>query len=412
MNREMTVSEQFVHDLAQAACLRLWTYTSPQGKEPGKELCDTLVACPPDLVVISVKEIEFQDDTEDREIAVTRWKRKAVDQSVHQVYGAVRRLQSVENVVKTDGSAGVNLGPVDSRRIHRVAVAIGSEGHFIPLESRDFGHGFVHVFDAESFLIVMQELDTIGDLVQYLADRQHLLTTGLRGRLIGSEEDFLALYIRNTRSFAPLLESNTHLTILDGIWDGFRASDEYRRRAEANSESYIWDRLIEVLHDDHLNDNMEFGGDLNSIDETTRVMARENRTERRALAQQFIDFMDRADLKSRLVMSSSGTTYVFLKAPHAEDREYRTRELQARAWVARAEMHKQGRDGPVLGLATEVREPSSGFSLDAVLLRKPDWTEDDAAFVERMRADHDLFADAVLRHERVDEFPAHHADTR
>jgi hypothetical protein len=68
-------------------------------------------------------------------------------------------------------------------------------------------------------------------------------------------------------------------------------------------------------------------------------------------------------------------------------------------------MHKQGRDGTVIGLATEVRERGSGFSLDTVLLRKPEWTEEDAAFVEQMRTDLDLFANPVLRHERVDEFP-------
>src|ERR1700676_4119192 len=98
MNRQMTRSEQFVHDLTQAACLRLWTYASPQGKGPGKELCDTLVACPPDVIVFSVKEIELKRDADDLHVAVKRWRRKAVDESVHQVYGAVRRLCNVENV--------------------------------------------------------------------------------------------------------------------------------------------------------------------------------------------------------------------------------------------------------------------------------------------------------------------------
>src|SRR5450631_3755593 len=84
LTRQMTPSEQFVHALAQQACLLLWTYPSPQGKEPGKELCDTLVACPPHAIVFSVKEVELKRDGGDLHVAVERWKRKAVKESVDQ----------------------------------------------------------------------------------------------------------------------------------------------------------------------------------------------------------------------------------------------------------------------------------------------------------------------------------------
>ena len=403
--RVLTRSEQFVHDLTRQACLRLWTYASPQGKERGKELCDTLVACPPDVIVISVKEIELDRDAENFDVAVERWKRRAIDESVSQVYGAVRRLASVENVTATDGSPGVTLGSRESRRIHRIAVAIGGED-LVPLESRDFDRGFVHVFSAETLLVVLRELDTISDLVGYLVAREELLVGGLRSSTIASEHDLLAVYLANAHSFKLLLESDHDLVILTDVWDNFVVSREYATRYEANKGSYVWDRLIEQLHEDHLTDNMEFGGDLHSIDQVTRVMARENRTQRRGLAEAFVEFMERKDLESRMVMSSSGTTSVFLKAPHAVERKYRTRELEMRAWVARDEAHKQGLNGPVVGLATEVREPGSGFSLDALLLTKPEWTEEDAALTEELRARAALFVNPVLRRESVDEFPA------
>jgi len=401
----MTPSEQFVHDLAQQACLRLWTYASPQGKDPGKELCDTLVACAPHAIVFSVKDVELKRDADDFHVAVERWKRKAVKESVGQVYGAVRRLLQTHNVTTTDGSPGVHLGPVDSRRIHRIAVAIGGED-LVPLESRDYGRGFVHVFGAETLLVVLRELDTITDLVGYLEAREELLTHGLHGAMIASEHDLLAVYLMNAHSFKPLLESKHDLMVLTDVWDDFVASREYAARTEANEESYIWDGLITMIHEDHLTDNMEFGGDLHSVDETTRVMAREHRTERRALGQAFIEFMDRRDIESRFVLGTSGTAYVFLKKPHAEDRKYRTRELELRVWVTRAEMHKHGRSGPVIGIATEIREPGSGSSLDTVLLQKPTWSEEDAEFVEAMRRDLGLFANPVLQHKRVDEYPS------
>jgi hypothetical protein len=406
MNREMTPSERFVHDLTQRACLRLWTYASPQGKGPGVELCDTLVACPPDVIVISVKEIALNREAEDMKVAVERWKRKAVDESVKQVHGAVRRLLSVDAVTANDGSLGVVLGAPDGRRVHRVAVAIGGEA-FVPLRSRDFGQGFVHVFSADSFLVVMQEMDTITDLVQYLTDRERLLSGGLQSKVLASERDLLTLYVRNQpRSFAPLdTQSAPFMTTMTGLWEGFVASAAYAKREEANEVSYLWDRLIEQWHEDHLNDNMEFGGDLSSVDETTRVMARENRTQRRALAEAFVEFMDRMDSRSRLVFSSSATTYVFLKARHAEPREDRVQELTLRAWVARGKAHERGIDGPVLGIATEVREPGSGFSLDAILLQLPEWTKEHVEFVTEMGKDLDYFENRPFMHKRVDEFP-------
>lgn len=85
--------------------------------------------------------------------------------------------------------------------------------------------------------------------------------------------------------------------------------------------------------------------------------------------------------------------YVLLKKPHTQERKDRIQELQSRilsldrAWG----MHKQGRSGPVVGIATEIRERGSGSSLDTILLQKPTWTDDDAKFVEAMRNDLKLF---------------------
>jgi hypothetical protein len=240
---------------------------------------------------------------------------------------------------------------------------------------------------------------------RYLIAREDLLTRGLRGNLIASEHDLLAVYFMNIHSFKPLLESDHDLTILSEVWDGFVASPQYAARKEANGPSYVWDGLIQILHEDLLSGDMEFG-DLHGIDQVTRLMAREDRTQRRMMGEAFIEFMDRPDVESRIAMSSSGVTYLFLKAPHAVERKYRTRDLEMRAWLARAEAHKHGRNGPVVGIATEVREPGSGSSLDAILLTKPEWSEEDAALVEELRTRCDFFANPVVQRASADEFPS------
>ena len=67
-------------------------------------------------------------------------------------------------------------------------------------------------------------------------------------------------------------------------------------------------------------------------------------------------------------------------------------------------MYKRGRNGPVVGIATEIREPGSGSSLDAILLKKPTWSDEDTRFVEDMRIDLNFFANPVVQYKRIDEF--------
>jgi hypothetical protein len=356
----------------------------------------------PDVIVISVKEIELNRDAEDLSIAVERWRRRAVDESIKQVYGAVRRLSQVTTVTKMDGSPGNDLGPPESRRIHRVAVAIGGED-LVPLQSGDHGQGFVHVFSAKTFELVLSELDTITDLVDYLSAREQLLTGGLKGNVIASEHDLLAVYFMNTHSFRPLLENDYDMMVLHNVWDDFVKQPGYAARQDANAISLVWDNIIKTLHDDHFDDNMEPGTGLFSVDRVTRVMARESRTERRGLSEAFMAFFESPKMRARMIMTER-STYVFLKTPHGEDREYRKAELAARVWIAKDQAHQQGRDGPVVGIATEAYEAGKGFSFDAMLL-DAEWTEDHAREAERLRSELDFFSKPLVTHRGIDEFP-------
>src|ERR1700730_2695616 len=111
-NTGMTRSEAFVYELSKSAFMPLWTYPNPVGKDPRKELCDVLVVCEPDIVIVSVKEVEIKthgDPATQRD----RWIRRAVDESVGQIAGAERRLAAIDNVTAANGGLGVSLGPKD-----------------------------------------------------------------------------------------------------------------------------------------------------------------------------------------------------------------------------------------------------------------------------------------------------------
>ena len=55
----MNESEKYVADICTKSFLSLWCYANPQGRSSGKELCDFLVICDPDVVIVSVKDIKY-----------------------------------------------------------------------------------------------------------------------------------------------------------------------------------------------------------------------------------------------------------------------------------------------------------------------------------------------------------------
>jgi len=50
----MNKAERLVAKLSRKTFLALWRYSNPKGKG-GKELCDLLAVCDPDVVIFSVK---------------------------------------------------------------------------------------------------------------------------------------------------------------------------------------------------------------------------------------------------------------------------------------------------------------------------------------------------------------------
>ena len=127
-------SEQFVYQVCQKSFLSLWSYVNPQGRTPGKELCDILVVFDPHVIVVSVKEVELKDSGN---VAVDwdRWLRRAVDSSEKQIAGAIRWLAEAKAVTPKDGTEGLPLPPVDRRVYHRIAVAFGGRRE-VPLTRR------------------------------------------------------------------------------------------------------------------------------------------------------------------------------------------------------------------------------------------------------------------------------------
>jgi hypothetical protein len=270
-------AELFVARHCEGSFLSLWGMANPSGKHAGKELCDYIVVCDPDIIIVSVKEIGLASEPTKTE--AERWRRKAIEGSVKQVYGAERLIAGMNAIASTSGRS-VKLPAKDGRRIHRVCVAFGGGGN-AGLQQGDFGKGFVHVFDEASLPIILRELDTITDFAAYLEAKRLFLESGRR-ILVSGEEHLLALYLHHNRGFPG---GHDVLIIDDTLWPGFSGSAENQARKTADRASYAWDRMIEYVSGDLLAEDLLFVSPPSEGERVLRTLARECRFYRRFWAR-------------------------------------------------------------------------------------------------------------------------------
>jgi hypothetical protein len=393
-------TEQFALDVCRRSFLSLWCDNNPIAK-PGKELCDILVICDPYVVIVSVKEIELKL-SDQPEVEIARWERKAVDESVKQIYGAERWLRSAHHVIRGDGSRGLALPSQVTRKVHRIAVAFGSKGE-VSIRSGDFGKGFVHVLSEHGFLDVLRELDTIEDLVEYLAAKERYCASTRAIIVQGGEANLLGWYLVHERSFPG--ESDM-MIVDDTVWNGFRARPEVKRKREADRISYVWDRLIETLCGPNGPPIREESWKLDDIELALRAMARESRLSRRILGsgvREFLEVLKEKGLRSRILLGPSGVIYVLVCFGASESPEYRATELKMRCLVAR---HKIGKGQTMIGIGIGDFVPGVGSSSDLIYIHWPDWSAEDDELAERMQGELGLFKNASVNHSHEDEYPA------
>jgi hypothetical protein len=394
----MNNAEALVYRMCRQSFLSVWSYMNPRRKPHGKELCDVLVVREPDVIIFSVKQIRMTNSGKP-EIDADRWRRKAVDDSCKQIYGAERILEKSVTVVKNDSSLGVSLPSASDRRIHRVAVALGGKRR-VNLPFGDFGKGFIHVMNEVSFSVLLAELDTISDFVEYLRAKEDWCQSKVRVKLDGPEENLLAAYLHAGRRFP---DNYDMVVVGDGLWQEFIAKPEYRLKQTANESSYVWDRLIEKFASDFLNGQLEIESNPSGTERALRQMARESRFARRILGKDFKEFLDNSHtILARKMSSLSGVVYVFLARPHGTPRDLRVAELSNRCFVARG---LQPESTHVVGLATEQYEKGKGFSLDLCNLFKPTWTSEDQRIMEEMQAELGYFKSPKVTKTSEDEYP-------
>lgn len=390
-------AESLVARLCSNTFFRLWSVPNPVHK-PGKELCDLIVVCDPDVLVWSVKDITYSST--ESEVGLKRWQKKAIDASIKQLRGAKRSLASMSVVSSPTAINPLPLPPTERRSVHLLAVALGSRGE-VSIYEPSAGDEHFHVLEESALETLLAELDTVTDFVSYLKAKEAFLKTAQVVQT-GSEQDLLGLYLHRGRTFP----TGTDLLIVEeGVWADVTAKPEWSRRKEADAVSYAWDHLIETFVTDHEGRSPPERQSFSSIDAVLRTMARESRFARRMLGGAFEEFirLSAAGLvRARQALSPSGVVYVFLAVQRENDRQARVAELAARCWVARG-MHADSTT--IVGIATERYQGSPGFSFDAVQLVKAHWTEEDEHQKMYLQEALGYFRSPQWSKSRVEEFP-------
>lgn len=368
-------SEQFVYEVCEKSFLSLWSYVNPQGRNPGKELCDILVVCDPHVIVVSVKDIELKD-SRNLKVEWDRWQRKAIKASKKQIMGAIRWLDGARVVVTKDGKQGLPLPPMEQRVYHRIAVAFGGRRE-VPISSSCIkDEAFVHVLDERSFYLLLRYLDTISDFVQYLAAKEEFFN---RAAIImeGGEEDLLALYMHRGRQFPQELDI---IILQDDLWQGFSARPEFLAKLDRDSDSYVWDRLIESFCVGGFDGENWRGPGMAESEQAIRILALEDRFCRRILGQSFRKFLEQSQthmVRSRCLQSLSGVVYVFLTYDSDSNPEERKQELLGRCVASLCRFPKAS---TIIGIDINVpgELPRGGYTSDLAMLHSDDgeWPEE------------------------------------
>lgn len=164
------------------------------------------------------------------------------------------------------------------------------------------------------------------------------------------------------------------------LWDTFKKDPEVRATKKRDEVSYIWDEIIEELHQTYLDSNfvadLPYTSDkLADLEKAIRVMARENRFSRRLLSISLVNFLETSKAqgtKARVIDSPLlDARYVFQISDYDSNRKASLGELLGRCIVARGLNQTKTK---VIGLRSEFSQVSEGSATTVGYLEIPEWT--------------------------------------
>jgi len=386
-NLKGKTAEQLVQELAIKTFLTDWCYLNPKLPD-GKELCDLLVVFDDTAIIWQIKDLKLSK--------VGKYRKPEVEKNLRQLSGAHRQLFQLRTPIelKNPRRGKEEFDPTSIKEIYLISVLFGEEEDWFSFVEYIKGYT-VHVFTRNFTQIILNELDTISDFTNYIRAKESLIKQDKQISILGGEEELLAVYLGNNRSFDKLNKA-THVMIDQGSWEHFQNSPEYIEKKKQDEISYGWDSIINRIHEA----SPEY-------EKVARELAHPNRFERRVLSKDYLEAYTIADADKehplfRRTFSQNGVTYCFLFADDSRPRDYRKGMLKSMCFVARGVYRENQK---VIGIATE-KKASPTCSYDFALLNIPEWTKENQKEMERIQHETGILLNPILGYTHEDEYPS------
>ncbi len=423
-------SEKILARLCDEVFLKLWAYPNPYRKQ-AKELCDVLAVFEEHVFIFSIKKISFTN-AKTTEIAWNRWKNKAIDESIKQIQKAESWIRNNPEKIFLDAQCTKKFPiPIDIKnlKIHRIVVAFGAEdackkdsqnninGSLAigyadlrdPTKVSDSIFPFdlilprdevIHVLDSYNLDIILNELDTVSDLLWYFEAKERAIKDYkiLRHR---GEQELLANYITNfdkssQKHYIGIKDKAfDSVDIGEGFWEEFTNSDTYKRRERENEISYLWDNLLQRTLQNALDGTLRGDGDIFKGESAVFEMAKEPRVSRRVISkamQEAIDSFPTDTNKMSLNIGDypsfySDIRYAFLQViqpPNSDyKKEYRPVRFEMLNIACGVIKNRFSHLKKVIGIAVEPPKLNQRTSEDFILLDCENWTKERAEYYRK-----------------------------
>lgn len=427
-------TEKILAQLCDHAFLKMWVFPNPY-REPNKELCDVLVIFDNNVIIFSVKDIKYNKDKGD--IAWQRWKRKAIDESINQIVGAEKWLKKHPDKIFID-PACKNPIPINLKkniRIYRMVIAHGvsdiissnknnisgslaikySDMNYpkeIPYSVELPKDPIYHILDTANLEIVLNELDTITDFLNYLKEKEKTIKN-CNAVIYSGEEDLMARYIgtieysTGKHYLVKDLNKNAILKLEDIIWRDFSRSYEYLEKKNSDSISYIWDEILAEVCNYALNGELIGNVDVFNEDSPIKEMAKESRFHRRILSfgiqnaiDEFPDIIEGNNRKVRFILSEDNqTAYVFLQIKYNEREDYenivRPRRKQMLNVACGTLKNKYSKLKKVIGIAINSPKHHVYKDQDYILLNCQKWKREDRSYYYNLNKSYNFWTQSI-----------------
>lgn len=357
-NEKGAVAEQLIAELCEDAFVADFCFKNPYGPD-NKEICDLLVKVRNTVIIWQIKNLKLRKKD-------GQFKASEITKAISQCRGAKRKLTRLGEIELTNiqgEKKKIDLSEV--QEYYLVAAIEGGQqliGDYYDSETDDKVHIFYETFTR----IATKHLNTISDFTKYLKDKQSFFEN-TNVILSGGEENLLAYYMKNARTFGEL-EKATHVFFDDeDHWETLENHEDFKAKLEADKWSQGWDGLIEKKRQATGTDGADKGPD-----KFLATMTQHTRLERRSLSKIFFDAAVEATKLGkgyvyRRYVPCENVTYVFAFMGD-DDTPKRSRQnmLYAACIVARKKIPI---NDMVIGIVTEkdmVKTPTCSY--DWVLL--------------------------------------------